>query len=491
MKQKREKINHYNSLAEKRGEWRKKNSYYHQKIISLTRFLVPEHSRILDVGCGIGELLVALNPSRGVGIDFAEMMVATAKNKYDSQEYPELEFLNVDIEELQMEDSFDYVIMSDVVGDLSDVWKAFRNIRMVTDENSRVVITYYNALWEPILTLGEKLGLKMPLLHQNWLAAGDIKNLLDLNGFEVIKEGQGLLFPKKIPLLSKFLNSFVANLPIIQNLGLTSYIVARKIPQPILARKQMSVTVLIPCRNERGNIRAAIERLPDIGSHTEILFVDGNSNDGTVEEIENVIVEYPDKDIKLLHQISPGSAMGNNDGLMLSLGKGDAVRKGFAAAQGDILMILDADLTVPPEELPRFYDALIEGKGDLINGTRLVYPMEKEAMRFLNILGNKFFSLFFSWILGQRIKDTLCGTKVLTKQNYKKIAKNRGFFGDFDPFGDFDLLFGAAKQNLKIIELPVHYKERTYGDIKIERFKHGLILLKMSLFALLKLKFRS
>jgi len=491
MKLKKEKIAHYNSLAAKRDEWRRKNDYYHQKILSLLAFLIPENASVLDIGCGTGSLLAALKPRKGVGVDFAEEMIKEAKTKYNPVEYPELNFQEGDVEELKIDDVFEYIVISDVVGDLNDVWKAFRKIRTVSDENSRIVINYYNAMWEPILTIAEKLGLKMPQPHQNWLAAGDIKNLLDLNGFEVIKEGQGLLFPKSIPLISNFLNSVFANLPFIQNFGLTNYIVARKVSQPIAVEQHLSVTVLIPCRNERGNIRSAIERVPDMGKHTEILFVDGNSNDRTVEEIEKVIEEYSDKDIKLLHQIPPGSNMGSDNGLMLSLGKGDAVRKGFDAAQGDILMILDADLTVPPEELPRFYDALVEGKGDLINGTRLVYPMEKEAMRFLNILGNKFFSLFFSWILGQRIKDTLCGTKVLTKVSYQKIAKNRAFFGDFDPFGDFDLLFGAAKQNLKIIELPVHYKERTYGEIKIERFKHGLILLKMSLFALLKLKFRS
>lgn len=490
MKEKNEKIKYYDSFATTRDSWRQKNNYYHHKIQSLVRFLIPENCNVLDVGCGTGDLLASIKPVRGVGIDFSEKMIVEAQKKYNNGLHSHLNFQVSDIEMLGMDETFNYILMSDVVGDLNDVWQAFRNVRNVTDEKSRVVITYYNTLWEPILTIGEKLGLKMPQPVQNWLSPGDIKNLLDLNGFEVIREGQELILPKNIFFISFLINSFFSHFPIIKKLGLTNYIVAKKIKQPLASQKNISVTVLIPCRNEKGNIRTAIERMPEIGSHTEILFVDGNSNDGTVEEIEKIISEYKDKDIKLIHQISPDSDVGGNHGLMLSLGKGDAVRKGFDAAEGDVLIILDADLTVPPEELPRFYDAIIEGKGDLINGTRLVYPMEKEAMRFLNILGNKFFSMLFSWILGQRIKDTLCGTKVITKENYKKIAENRWFFGDFDPFGDFDLLFGAAKQNLKIIELPVHYKERQYGEIKIERFKHGLILLKMSFFALFKLKFR-
>ena len=220
---------------------------------------------------------------------------------------------------------------------------------------------------------------------------------------------------------------------------------------------------IVPCKNERGNIDDIVARTPDMGKGTELIFVDGNSNDGTVEEIEKHIEAGTRKNMRLIHQ---------GDGK----GKGDAVRKGFAAATGDVLFILDADLTVPPEDLPKFYAAIAEGKAEFVNGSRLVYPMEGEAMRFLNSLGNKFFGLALSAILEQRLKDTLCGTKVLFRRDYERIAANRGFFGDFDPFGDFDLLFGAAKQNLKIVELPIRYRARTYGETKISRFREGAIL---------------
>jgi glycosyltransferase involved in cell wall biosynthesis len=170
-------------------------------------------------------------------------------------------------------------------------------------------------------------------------------------------------------------------------------------------------------------------------------------------------------------------------------GKGDAVRKGFAIAQGDILMILDADLTVPPEDLPKFFNAITSNKGEFINGSRLVYPMEDEAMMTLNIIGNTFFSWMFTWLLGQRFKDTLCGTKAISNKNYQKLIANRKYFGDFDPFGDFDLIFGAAKLNLKIIEIPIRYQARQYGQTNISRFRHGWLLIKMVLFAMRKIKF--
>jgi glycosyltransferase involved in cell wall biosynthesis len=231
----------------------------------------------------------------------------------------------------------------------------------------------------------------------------------------------------------------------------------------------------VPCRNERGNIEDAVKRIPQMGRDTEIIFVDGNSTDGTPEEIERQIREHPERDIRLIHQGA-------------GIGKGDAVRKGFAAAKADVLVIQDADLTAAPEDLPKFYKALRSGKGEFINGSRLVYPMEKQAMQLLNLLGNKFFGTLFTWLLGQRFRDTLCGTKMISKKDYDLIVANRSYFGEFDPFGDFDLIFGAVRQNLKVVEVPVTYRARTYGATNIARFKHGWLLLKMSWIAFKKIK---
>jgi glycosyltransferase involved in cell wall biosynthesis len=312
----------------------------------------------------------------------------------------------------------------------------------------------------------------MPQHHQNWLSTDDICNLLSLAHFQVVKTDVRLLIPKKIPWFSNFINKYFASLPIFRKLCLCQYIVARPIKHK--DKEEFSTTILIPCKNERGNIEPAIRRIPNFGKHQEIIFVDGHSTDGTQEEIKKRIRTHPDKDIKLVIQ------SGN--------GKGDAVRQGFDAAGGEILMILDADLTVPPEDLPKFYTALVEDHGEFINGCRLVYPMERQAMRFLNYLGNKFFSMMFTWILNQRFKDTLCGTKALFKKDYDKIQADRSYFGDFDPFGDFDLIFGAVKQNLKVVEVPIRYQERTYGTTNIRRFRHGWLLMKMTIFAYNKIK---
>lgn len=461
---------HFDREASSREQWKRRNWYYHKTIENLVRFLVPSGESVLEVGSGIGDLLASVGAKRGVGIDVSPQMVAEARKKY-----PSGDFRVMDAERLEFSEPFDYIILSDVLGHVTDIESVFHNLKKVSYTRTRVVITYFNYLWEPVLLSAEVLGLKAKQPLQHWLSEKDIENLLYLAGFEVVKRGKKMLIPVFIPFVSAFINHVVANLPFINRLCLIQYFVARPME---FSPQDCSVSVIVPARNEKGNIEQLVKRLPHLGSSTEIIFVEGHSTDGTFDEIMRVTEVYGKTlNIKVLTQEGRG--------------KGDAVRHGFAAATGDILMILDADLTVPPEELPKFYEALRTGRGEFINGSRLIYPMEKEAMRFLNVLGNKFFSTMFSWLLGQRIKDTLCGTKVLWREDYKRISQGRSYFGDFDPFGDFDLLFGAAKLNLKIVELPVHYRARTYGSTQIQRWKHGWLLLQMVLFAMRKIKFIS
>ena len=488
MKTKEEKVRLFDSLAASRRRWKKKNYYYYQTVEKLHKFLIPEKSKVIELGCGTGELLNSCNPVIGLGLDFSEQMIAIASRQFGDNF--NISWIVADAEAYIPDQPYDYVIMSDLLGESSDVWRLFNTLHSHCTSSTKLVISYFNPLWEPILRLAEKLGLKMPQDYQNWLTRYDIENLLALTDFETIKFGRQMLFPWKIPIISEFVNRYIAQLPLVNTLCLINYTVAHKKCNPTV-REDVSVSVVIPCRNEEGNIENSIDRIPQMGSHTEIIYVDGNSNDGTVAAINTVIEKHKGiHDIRLIHQLPQEDTDGATHGKMLKLGKGDAVRKGFAAASGEVLMILDADLTVMPEELPRFYHALLYGNAEFINGTRLVYPMEKEAMRFLNKIANKLFALAFSWILGQRIKDTLCGTKVLYRSDYEAIARNRAYFGDFDPFGDFDLLFGAAKLNFKIVDMPVHYVERVSGEIKIERFRHGLLLLKMVVFSLFRLKFR-
>lgn len=455
-----------------RMRWIKRNQYYYDHcLLPFLRHSIPAGQTILEIGCGAGYVLNALQPSRGVGIDVAPALISHARKTYSH-----LAFETMDAHSLELNDqTFDFVVISDTIGLLYDVQRVFSHLHAVCHANTRIIITYRNQLWTPALKLAEMLGQKMPENRQNWLDRNDIENLLDVNNLDVIRSGRKILMPRYIPLLSWLLNKYVANLPLFNRLGLFTFSIARSRKLEKSTQDQ-SVSVIVPARNEKGNIESIVQRIPQMGRHTEIIFVEGNSTDDTWAEIQAICQKYgQQKDIKCVQQEGKG--------------KGDAVRKGFGIATGDIFMILDADMTVPPEELPKFFAAITSGKGEYINGNRLVYPMEQEAMRTLNLLGNKFFSIAFTWLLNQRIKDTLCGTKVLSRISYQRLIANRAYFGDFDPFGDFDLIFGAARLNLKFVEIPIRYRARTYGETNISRFKHGWLLLKMTLFALNKIKF--
>lgn len=459
--------NHWNSVARKRDQWRGLGGWYHRRLREIYKYLVNPNQRVLEVGCGTGSLLASLAPSRGVGIDFSEELIARAKQRHAGSA---LEYYLMDAHDLSsLSGEFDVIILSDTVNDLWDVQAALEQIRRFCTPHTRLILNFYNHLWQLPLTIAQNLNLAAPMLDQNWLTPEDVNNMLHLAGFESIRSSQEILWP--LP-LGGFANKYLVRLWPFQNFSLSNFVIARPSPRPA---EQASVSVVIAARNEAGNIQSIFERVPQMGSRTEIVFVEGHSKDNTFETIEHEMPLHPATPSVLFRQ--PG------------IGKADAIRLGFEKATGDILMILDADLTVPPEDLPRFYDAIVSGKGEFINGVRLVYPMEKEAMRTLNFIGNKFFSLAFSWLLGQPIKDTLCGTKVMWREDYDKIASNRSYFGDFDPFGDFDLIFGAAKLNRKIVDLPIRYRERTYGTTNISRWKHGLLLFRMVAFAARRIKF--
>ncbi|MAT42498.1 MAG: glycosyl transferase [Anaerolineaceae bacterium] len=471
---KQQRTNHWNTISKKRKKWRGLGNYYHKRIIEIYQDIIPIGSNVLEIGCAEGNLLAAVKPKFGVGIDFSEEMINTAKEKY-----PDLNFYNLDAHNCSdLHSKFDFIILSDLINDLWDIQKVLQEVYLLCKPNTRIILNNYSRVWQIPLTIAQSTNLATPTLQQNWITPSDIISLLYLTNFEKLKNRIEILFPFYFPLLTTIFNKFLVRFPVFSLFALTNIIIARPLGLTDNAPNENPlVSVVVPARNEAGNIKNIIDRIPEMGSGTEIIFVEGGSKDETYETIKHYLESnYRNRNMVLYKQHGKGKA--------------DAVQLGFKKASGDILMILDADLTVPPEDLPRFYDALVDNKGEFINGVRLIYPMEKEAMRFLNFLGNKFFSMAFTWLLGQPIKDTLCGTKVLWKADYEKIAKNRSFFGDFDPFGDFDLIFGAAKLNLKLLDIPIRYRDRTYGSTNISRFSHGLLLLKMVWVAAKRLKFR-
>jgi SAM-dependent methyltransferase len=460
------RIAHWDAVAIKRDSWSGLGAGYHARLREIYRFLVPPNVRVLEVGCGMGDLLAAVGPGRGVGIDFSPEMLRRARLKH-----PDLEFHEADVHDLgSLSGPFDVIILSDALNDLWDVQGALQQLRPLCTASTRLLINFHSGLWQGPLALAQWLTLASPMLPQNWFTPDDTRGMLRLAGFETIRSWHEILWPFG---LGGLLNKVLVRFWPFSQFALANFMIAR--PQPTTVAGEPSVSVVVPARNESGNIGAIFERMPRMGRQTELILVEGHSRDDTAAVIENEIAGRPQVRARLLRQSG--------------IGKADAVRQGFSSATGDILMILDADLTVPPEDLPRFLEALCSGQGEFINGVRLVYPMEKEAMQGLNFLGNKLFSMAFSWILGQPLKDTLCGTKALWRKDYELIAANRGYFGEFDPFGDYDLIFGAAKLNRKIVDLPIRYRERTYGSTNISRWRHGFLLFQMVLVAARRLKF--
>lgn len=443
--------------------------YYHSRLHEIYRLAIPEGMCILEVGCGTGDLLAALRPSEGLGIDISPEMIGCARTKY-----PDLEFIALDAHKLDLEGrQFEVVVLSDVVNDFWDLQLVLEKLKPHCLPHTRLVFNFHSHLWQWPLSVAQAMGVATQVMPQNWFTRHDLRNLLELSGFETLRDWEEVLLPLSFPIASYLANRFLVRVVPFRWGALANILVARPAAAP--AKHNPTVTVVVAARNEAGHIEELLSRIPDMGGGTEIIFVEGNSGDDTWGAIERSIANNPDRNCKLIKQTG--------------VGKGDAVRAGFDAASGEILMILDADITVPPEDLPRFFDVLVSGKGEFANGVRLVYPMQEEAMRFANLIGNKFFSWAFSWLLGQPIRDTLCGTKVLWASDYKRLAANRAYFGSLDPFGDFDLLFGAAKLNLKIVEVPIRYRSRRYGETNIQRWRHGWLLLRMVALAAWRIKF--
>jgi len=469
---------YFNRLAPELDRWSQRNRFYYRDLERLHQQVIPPGSRVLEVGCGTGDLLHALAPSLGVGLDIAPAVVDIARRKY-----PQLSFYCLDAETLIIEDlavdhrCFDYIVVAGALGYLGDIQSVLQRLQVVCHRQTRLVLSFHNYMWEPLLRFAETIGQRRPQPPQNWLSRMDVINLLGITGYIPLKQGHRLLLPKRVPGLSNWVNRYLAPLPLIKQLCLTNYVVARPHPSTFPPLPPPRCSVIIPARNEAGNIADAIARLPQLGRHTEVIFVEGHSQDQTWSAIEAQVRQYRGPfTLKARQQRGKGKA--------------DAVRLGFAEASGDVLMILDADLTVPPEDLTHFVEVITSGRGEFINGSRLVYPRSRQAMPWLNTLANKIFAQLFSFLLEQPLKDTLCGTKVLWRHDYDRIAAGRHYFGDFDPFGDFDLLFGAAKLNLHIVEVPIRYQPRRYGESNIAHVKEGLVLLKMCLHAGRKLKFR-
>ena len=443
------------------------------RVVQRLRHIIEPGARVLDIGCGSGDLLAALQPSVGVGVDICSGAIQAARRRH-----PALRFLSLAGEKVHtLGDTFDYVLIADVAVETYDLHELLQSVARICHDRTRLVIVHDRPLWSLIRRGFRWLraGISAPPRHG--ISTTHLAQLLRLSGFDVIRTTGVCATPIRIPWLSNVLDRVVTQLPILRHLSLQHVQVARCVhPDRHVEQPIQSVSIIVPARNEAGHIQLLLDRMPRVAERQEVIFVEGGSSDDTWAAIERAVRAYEGPFVLRCLQQS-------------GKGKGDAVRAGFECATGDVLIILDADLGVPPEELSRVFETLRNGQAEFVNGARTLYPMQQGAMRPLNRIGNAVFAIAFTYLLSQRFHDTLCGTKALTRKAYDRIAENRSYFGDFDPFGDFDLLFGAARLNLKIVDIPLHYNARIYGETNISRFKDGWQLVRMCLLAARKLKF--
>ena len=434
---------YFERLAPRWEQWQKKNYFYHRAMRHLVGGMVPPGAQVLELGSETGEMLVSLRPGCGIGLNVAPAFTDRAREKY-----PQLEFYTVEVDSAKLPREFQpqYVVMTNMLDYVYDVWDMLEDLKALVSEQTLLVITTNNPLWAPLLRLASKLRLRIPDSPRNFITNKDICSVLNLQGYDIVEEGLTLPVPKRIPLLGALLNAVLPELPVLRFTSSIQYIAAR----PRLARPALSCSVVVPCHNEAENIAECVRRVPNMGAWTEIVVVDDGSTDGTAEKVKELMAE--DSRVRLII-------------LEKNQGKAGAVRAGFEAARGDVLMILDADMAVTPEELPKFLTPLQQGTADFVNGTRLIYPMQGRAMKMLNYLGNKAFCYLASWAIRQRVSDTLCGTKAFLKRDYLRMP-----LGGNERWGDFDLLFGAARLRLRILEIPVHYTERRAGASKMRAF---------------------
>lgn len=453
----------FSKILDKYNYYKKKNRYYYSQLKDLHRLYIPKKSKVLEIGCGTGDILKFVEPKNGLGIDVSPEMINTAKERYK-----DISFRVGDIEKLEIDEKFDYIIMANVIDHLTDVYTALMELKKVSHQDTKIIISSINPLWSIPLHIAEKLDMKTPEGAHNWVGVKNLSEILEICELQVIEQGWRFLMPIKIPKVSNLINSLFFKIPMIRSFGIIQFFVVK--PAAIQNEvKIMSCSVIVPCYNEEENIKECIERIPEMGIGTEVIVVDDGSTDDTSSVVKKIMLEK--KNVRLISY-------------QKNRGKGYATREGLNASKGEILMILDADMAVPPEDLPKFYELIASGKAEFVNGTRMVYPMEGEAMRDLHIFGNKIFSHIFSYLLGKYVSDTLCGTKVFFRKDYQFMKMKE------DAWPDFDLLFGASKLGLNIKEMPVRYREREAGSSKMKTFTHGFLLLKMCLVGFIELKLK-
>lgn len=430
-----------------------KKRFFRECIIDFLQHSIVEGKRILIIGGNISEEAIRFAPSYS-----AELF--SGKDAFPGRAsggYQNVTYLNKGLLDFEADETYDYIIFYESLNYEGDLYSIFRKLKKIIHRDSKVFVIEINPFILFLLKILSRVGLLVPDFKRNMLHLSDLENLVNIFGFDIVDKGYRFAVPFKIFGLGDVINSILPRVSLLRNFCFGQYIVFRL--HPLEAGKQnLSCSVVVPCHNEEGNIADCIARIPNFGAWREIIVVDDGSTDRTKDMVKKIMRGR--SDIRLISYEK-------------NCGKGYAVNIGWQEAKGDVFMMLDCDSTTPPEELALFHEAMEYG-AEFVNGTRVIYPREKNSIPFFNRLGVTFFAHLISWITQKRISDTFCGTKVFLKK-YWNCFQIKEFL-----WGDWDLFFTAARYRMKMLELPVHYKTRKHGVTKMRPVKHGIILLLKS-----------
>lgn len=447
------------AIARNLDFWKEKNWYYHNQLKQIFKDVIKENSKVLQIGYGLGDILAALYPKKGVSFDDDKDILAISRRRY-----PIFKFTDFNFNKNKVNDKFDYVIYPNSLEHFDDIQTVFENVYPALSRSSKVVVASVNPRWEQIFYILEKLKLKRPESSRNWLRIENIKNLLEVSGYKVIDSGFRIILPVSIPLISGIINKVIRNIKILSRFCVEQFVVAQK--ETFSINNNLSCSVVIPTYNQAELLEYCIESIPNVGKKMQIVVVDDASSDRTEQVMKSLSKKH--HNIKYIRNERPQ-------------GEEKSLKIGIESVDLDIILTYDAKMSIPSSELVRFYNVLASKRADFVSGMRFIYPLEGQRLRQLTIIGNIIFSYLYSLFLNQRVFDPLCSIKGFYKKNYSKIkiSNNNTLL---------DLLIKAAENKAKILEIPVHYSLESYLENKPHTLARLGILTKGVFYGIWRLK---
>ncbi len=355
------------------------------------------------------------------------------------------------------------IILTDLFEVSTDILELLSMVNKLLGKDGIIVICSINQKWNRILNLFERLNLKDGNQKRLFINSTIVLNIAKVTGLEFVTQRNKQIFPFRMLGLGSLINNILEILFFPFSFGIRIYSILNQ-QEKFNEEKKYSKSIIIPAKNEEKNLKPLLNQIPELEEDHEIILAIGDSEDKTYEVAKEIKEArcWP-FEVKVIKQTGKGKA--------------NAVWEAVEEASKEVIIILDADISVNPETIVQFNSVIDTGKASFVNGTRLIYGMESGAMRIVNNLGNRIFQYIVSIIIGQKITDSLCGTKVFFRKDFNKIKLWKELVQMKDPFGDFDMIFTAGYFGLKILEIPVRYQARVYGVTQIKRFRDGYKLI--------------